>query len=130
MSELADQIAFLSACLEGTDIGLLELSTKQGDIRLRRNGSGNIEAAGSAPTDILAPSVGVFRRCHALHTQPLAQAGQRVTAGDPVGLLQIGALLVHVTAPHDGIVLEVLADDGQAVGYGTALVCITGDTHP
>ena len=39
-------------------------------------------------------------------------------------MLQVGALLIHVASPADGIVLDVLAADGAAVGYGTALVRI------
>jgi len=72
--------------------------------------------------DIPAPSVGIFHGTHPLQTAPLAEPGQRVTAGDAVALLQIGSLLVHVVAPQDGTLLEVLAEDGAAVGYGTALM--------
>lgn len=129
MPGLADQIPFLSRCLEGTDIELLELTIGQDIIRLRRDTFGQISApSASASTtsfDITAPCVGIFRRTHPLRTAPLVQAGQRITAGDPVGLLQIGALLVHVVAPKDGTVLDVLVEDGAAVGYGTTLVRFT-----
>jgi acetyl-CoA carboxylase biotin carboxyl carrier protein len=130
MPGIADQIRQLTSWLEGTDIELLELAVGEEVIRLRRDTSGQNSApfatpqASTASYDIPAPSVGVFRHAHPLRTAPLVHAGQRVAAGDPVGLLQIGALLVHVVAPKDGTVLEVLAEDGAAVGYGTALVRI------
>jgi acetyl-CoA carboxylase biotin carboxyl carrier protein len=131
MQAVADEIAFLGACLQGTDIELLELATQQAVVLLRRDRAGEAYTqappASTAPFEITAPSVGVFLRAHPLQTAPLAQAGQLLSPGDPVGVLQIGALLVHVTAPKDGIVLEILAEDGAAVGYGTALVRVMGD---
>ncbi len=133
MPGLGDQIPFLSRCLQGTDIELLELTIGQDVIRLRRDTFGQISAASELAStisfDITAPCVGIFRRTHPLRTAPLVQAGQRLTAGDPVGLLQIGALLIHVVAPKDGTVLDVLAEDGVAVGYGTALVRLTGNRN-
>lgn len=128
MPGIADRIPQLARLLDGTDIELLELTAGTELVRLRRNIPGPGPApcapagAGAVPFDIPAPSVGVFRRGHPLRTAPLVQAGQSVAAGDPVGVLQIGALLIHAVAPKDGTVLEVLAEDGAAVGYGTALV--------
>lgn len=130
MSGLADEIPFLSRCLEGTDIELLELTNGRDVIRLRPGMPGHIStplASGSeAPFDIMAPSVGVFRYTHPLRKTSLAQAGQQLMAGDPVGVLQIGELLVHVVAPKDGTVLGALVEDGAVVGYGTALIRFTG----
>jgi acetyl-CoA carboxylase biotin carboxyl carrier protein len=123
-----EQVRLFSRWLEGTDIALFELTTGQDVIRLRRDPAGPNAPPPEPTVDaamIPAPSVGLFRRAHPLHTTPLVQPGQRVDAGDPVGLLQIGALLVHVVAPHAGTVLAVLAEDGAAVGYGTALIRFT-----
>ena len=41
-------------------------------------------------------------------------------AGAVVGLLQVGPLLLQITAPRAGIVASVAAE--AVVGYGTALV--------
>lgn len=124
MPAIADQIKELSALLQETDIELLELEHGSDVIRLRRDTSGQIAAppASAGTFEIPAPSVGIFLRAHPLRTAPIVEPGQSVTVGDPVGLLQIGALLVHVVAPRDGTMLELLADDGAAVGYGTALM--------
>jgi acetyl-CoA carboxylase biotin carboxyl carrier protein len=126
MPGLADQIPFLSRCLQGTDIELLELTNGPESVRLRRDGETVSSVAEVKPeaVEIKAPSLGVFRRVHPLQAAPLAQTGQHLAKGDPVGLLQVGALLIHVASPADGIVLDVLAADGAAVGYGTALVRI------
>ena len=120
------QITLLSRWLEGTDIVLLELTGAQGSIRLRRDPADthavHAEEAISAPTTILAPSVGIFRRAHPCRIAPLVEPGARVAEGDAVGLLQIGALLLHVRAPHAGTVLAMLAEDGAVLGYGAPLV--------
>lgn len=128
MPAIADQIRELSGLLDGTDIELLELDLGTEIIRLRRDTSGQSVAPaasgqnGTATFDVPAPSVGIFRRTHPLRTVPLVEPGQRVATGDPIGMLQIGALLVHVVAPKDGTVIDLLAEDGAAVGYGTALM--------
>ena len=124
----AEQVQLFSGWLEGTDIELLELSIGQEVLRLRRGAVGGtaptwIEAA---PSTICAPSVGLFRHSHPIRTAPLVRPGQHVHEGEPVGLLQVGALLVHVVAPCAGTVLEVVAEDGAAVGFGAPLVRFMG----
>ena len=64
----------------------------------------------------------MFRAAHPAQDVPLAQAGRRVAAGEAVGLVQVGPLLVHVAAPASGVVGEVLAAEGVTVGYGTPLL--------
>ena len=120
----------LAAWLAGTDIGLLELRTPQGTLRLGRQGDEIIELPDEdAEPELLvihAPSVGVFLHSHPLAAAPLVRIGERVEAGQTVGLLKIGPLLLPVTAPQAGIVDGLQAVDGLAVGYGTPLV----DLHP
>jgi acetyl-CoA carboxylase biotin carboxyl carrier protein len=64
----------------------------------------------------------VFRHSHPLHTAPLVWPGADVRAGQPLGLLQIGALLLPVTAPKDATLVTMLIADGESVGYATALI--------
>jgi len=53
-----------------------------------------------------------------------------VRAGDPLGLLRIGALLIAVVAPRDGVVDRMLAADGALVGYGAPLARLRVDPEP
>jgi acetyl-CoA carboxylase biotin carboxyl carrier protein len=123
-----DDIRQLSAWLEATDIDMMELQGPGARLCLRRNGtriaiaSHSAEGAAGPCTVVQAPSVGVFLHEHPLRGEPLAGRGTRVRAGQVVGLLQIGALLLPVTAPQDGIIEAVLVAQGTAVGYGTPLV--------
>jgi acetyl-CoA carboxylase biotin carboxyl carrier protein len=121
--------AHLAKALDGTDIGLLELRTPQGTLRLRRDGS-KVVATTASHITVAASSVGVFRHGHPLRAAPLAPPGTRVRAGDPLGLLRIGALLIAVVAPRDGVVDRMLAADGALVGYGAPLARLRVDPEP
>ena len=128
-----DSVRQLSAWLADTDIALLELSGPGLSLRLHKDGDpGAIEARqGAVPPPaapaqhqgltVRAPSVGVFLATHPLHATPLALPGARLRAGEPIGLMQIGALLLPVDAPQDAIVRAVLATPGTPVGFGTPL---------
>ena len=124
------QVQELAAWLAATDVGLLELRTPEGVLRLGRAaepGSGIVELDAHdedspAACVAAAPSVGVFLHAHPLHAEPVARLGERVSAGQPVGLMKIGPLLLPVHAPQSGVAIAFLVPDGQAVGWGTPLV--------
>lgn len=130
MQDTALRAPQLAAWLANTDIGLLELRTPNGTLRLGRQGDNIIELPDEeAELELLAiraPSLGVFLQSHPLATTPLVRTGQRVEAGQTIGLLKIGPLLLPVTTPQAGIVDSIHAADGLAVGYGTTLF----DLHP
>lgn len=124
-------VSRLAAWLAGTDIGLLELRTPQGTLRLGRKGEDIVELPEEEEEEIelvsiRAPSLGIFLHGHPMAAVPLARLGARVAAGQAVGLLKIGPLLLPVTAPQAGIVDGIHAADGVAVGYGSPLI----DLHP
>ena len=128
-----DQIRQLAAWLAATDIGLLELRTPQGHIRLRRDAAGEVahetmsEPGGGDAIrlhPVVAPSVGVFLHRHPLHDTPLIRVGQPVEAGQTIGLLRVGMLLLPVTAALSGVVDSVPTAHGSTVGYGTVLITL------
>lgn len=125
MQDTALRAPQLAAWLANTDIGLLELRTPNGTLRLGRQGDNIIELPDEeAELELLAiraPSLGVFLQSHPLATTPLVRTGQRVEAGQAIGLLKIGPLLLPVTTPQAGIVDSIHAADGLAVGYGAQL---------
>ena len=132
MQDVALQASQFAAWLADTDIGLLELRTPQGTLRLGRLGDDIVELpadmaeaeAGLVPVN--APSVGVFLHNHPMAAVPLVCIGERVAAGQAVGLLKIGPLLLPVTAPQAGIVDGIHVANDVVIGYGTPLV----DLHP
>jgi acetyl-CoA carboxylase biotin carboxyl carrier protein len=130
MQDTALRTPQLAAWLAGTDIGLLELRTPQGTLRLGRQGDDIVELpaevteAGTVP--VHAPSVGVFLHSHPLAAAPLVRIGENVLAGQTVGLLQIGPLLLPVTVTQAGEVIAMCVAHGLPVGYGMPLV----ELHP
>lgn len=132
---MLERVAQLSAWLANTDIGLLELRTPQGILRLGRQGDDIVELPmeeeeeeerEAEPVTVKASSVGLFLHTHPVATEPLARIGQRVDAGQLIGLLNIGPLLLPVSAPQAGIVDARHVESGIAVGYGAPLI----DLHP
>ena len=135
-----DSLQQLSASLDDAGIGLLELRGPGVLLRLGRDAA---EAAppgerivatpdtstGAQPPGVTvnAPAAGVFLHAHPMQSTSLAPVGTRVDAGAPLGLLQIGALLLPVLAPRAAIVAGLLVADGALVGYGTPLVDLDPD---
>ncbi|WP_198083853.1 acetyl-CoA carboxylase biotin carboxyl carrier protein subunit [Variovorax sp. E3] len=132
MKEVALQAGQFAEWLADTDIGLFELHTPHGSLRLGREGGEIVElplldaADAVAPTVVRAPSVGVFLRSHPLADAPLARIGEQVPAGQTVGLLQIGPLLLPVTTAEAGEIAAMCVAHGLPVGYGMPLV----ELHP
>ncbi|MBL8344372.1 MAG: acetyl-CoA carboxylase biotin carboxyl carrier protein subunit [Rubrivivax sp.] len=125
-----DLVRRLSDWLAGTDIAWLELRGPGMQVCLHNDGS-RVDAVPDgewlAPTraeevEVRAASVGIFLHSHPLREAPLATPGQPVGAGQPLGLLRIGSLLLPVTAPREGTFVGHAAEHGRTVGYGTPLL--------
>jgi acetyl-CoA carboxylase biotin carboxyl carrier protein len=120
----------LSAALAGSDVVELELRGPGVHLRLRQDGAGVAQLAPAGPAAgevIAAPGPGLFLDRHPLHRAPLAPSGMRVAAGDLVGLLRVGALLLPVTAPRAGVIGAALVARDSAVGFGTPLFLLHED---
>jgi len=129
-----DQLRDLTAWMDAAGIDELELIGP--GFRLRLGGGGLQTPDGpavelerdAAPAStpfrqiVAAPTVGLFLHRHPLHTAMLAPEGTQVLAGQALGLLRIGPLLVPVIAPRDGIVGAMLVAHETVVGFGTGLV--------
>jgi acetyl-CoA carboxylase biotin carboxyl carrier protein len=129
-----DQLQQLSAWLAATDVALLELRGPDEHLRLRHDGTRVEVVEDDAPPTQEGPSanagrivataisVGVFLHHHPLQQTPLARSGTRVRAGQTLGLLQIGSLLLPVSVPQAAVVTGPLVEHGETVGYGTPLI--------
>jgi acetyl-CoA carboxylase biotin carboxyl carrier protein len=129
----SDRVRQLSDWLSDTDIARLELRGPGESICLQR-ADGRIVVAQDEPgpegeatrVAATAASVGVFLHRHPLRDTAIAETGVTVRCGQLVGLLQIGALLLPVTSPCDGVVAAMLLEHGETAGYGARLV----ELHP
>ena len=83
-------------------------------------------AAPAAPVGetIDAPMIGVFYRRPAPGAEVFAQPGDRVEADTTIGIIEIMKLMNPIAAGKAGVLGEFLAQDAQAVEFGTPLVII------
>lgn len=83
--------------------------------------------AGAGDYAVTAPSVGVFWRSPEPGAAPFVEVGQRVNAGDTIGIVEIMKLMNNVSSVVSGTVTAVHIENGGAVEFGTALVSIAAD---
>ena len=70
---------------------------------------------------VRAPLVGTFYVAPAPGEPPFAAPGTQVKKGETLCLIEAMKMMSQVPAPADCAVEEVLAADGEAVGYGAPL---------
>ena len=118
----------LIARLRASRLGELEVRSDGWRVRLRRDPAANVRPAGATTTGV-APDVDVEIAGSAARSPavgyfipaPGLVVGAAVQVGDLLGTVDVLGITQEVTAPADGIVSRVLAEQGQAVEYGQAL---------
>ena len=70
---------------------------------------------------VKSPMVGTFYRQSAPGAKPFVEVGQAVKTGEPVCIIEAMKLLNEIEADHDGIIKEILVENGQPVEYGQPL---------
>jgi biotin carboxyl carrier protein len=86
-------------------------------------------AAAKGSHEVVAPTDGVFYRAPAIGAKPYVAVGDRLTAGQPVGLIEVMKTFNPIAyggagLPDDAEIVEILASDGQEVRAGQALVLV------
>lgn len=138
---IKDYIAGIAASLASAGIEEFELTapgrrvrlrrgaTQQAPVTLKGRASSDAEAVQDPRRDLISsPSVGAFLHGHPSQGEPLVVPGDAVSAGQLVGLLQIGPILLPVVAPKHGTIAAVLASDGAPVGYADPLIQLSPQT--
>lgn len=83
-------------------------------------------AAASAPAEpegveVKAPLVGTFYAAPAPGEAPFVSVGDTVKKGQTLCVLEAMKMMSEVPAPMDCVILEVLAKDGELMGFDTPL---------
>ena len=73
---------------------------------------------------IKAPMVGTFYRTASPEAAPLVDIGSTVKEGDLIGIIESMKQIHEIESECDGVVRSILAENGQAVEYGTPLFII------
>ena len=118
----------LLARLRASRLGELEVRTADWRVRLRRDPRAGTRAASTAApaadgahAELADGSVARSTAVGYFTPAPDLVVGRSVQAGDLLGTVDVLGISQEVTAPADGVIAEVLAEDGQAVEYGQAL---------
>ncbi|MET8976870.1 biotin/lipoyl-containing protein [Streptomyces sp. NPDC004539] len=77
-----------------------------------------------AGAGVTSSSVGTFYRRPEPGAEPFVRVGDRVRAGQQLAIVEVMKLMIPVEADRDGVVTEVLAEDGQSVEYGQLLFAL------
>ncbi len=71
-----------------------------------------------------APMVGTFYRGASPQDPPFVEVGDRVSPGDPLGLIEVMKLFTTIEAQEAGRIVEIVAENATAVEYDQALFII------
>lgn len=98
-------------------------------------GNGNVTATGNTGTAkaepaeidgklVKAPLVGTFYCAPSPEETPFVTVGQSVKKGDVVAIIEAMKLMNEITAPADGVVKSIFAENGNMVEYGEVLMVL------
>ncbi|CDM62890.1 MULTISPECIES: hypothetical protein [Rhizobium] len=134
-SEL-ETLESISECLAINGVETIEITTLDGSVRITSSGGirkHQEQAAGPATPALLsqtviarAPIAGVFLPAHPDHTANEISSGDSVEAGQLVGFVRVGPVLVAVRAEGRAEVAKLDQNGGSLVGYGDVLICHRG----
>jgi acetyl-CoA carboxylase biotin carboxyl carrier protein len=79
------------------------------------------EAAAPEGHVMKSPMVGTFYRQSAPGAKAFVEVGQTVKAGETVCIIEAMKLLNEIEADRDGVIKEILVENGQPVEYGQPL---------
>jgi len=73
---------------------------------------------------VTAGLVGLFHHGRSPDDEPMVSVGDQVAQGQVIGTIEALRKLTDVIAPADGVIAQVLVDDGEPVQYGDRLFAI------
>lgn len=126
-------IAELDLTQDGTHIRILKRPSAEAQPAPARPGGGSDPQAPSAnhkdgpapgaPADIVvsAPMHGVFYRSAAADEPPLVEVGARIEAGQKICTIEAMKTFIDIAAETSGVVLAILAENGDEIAAGQAL---------
>jgi len=71
-----------------------------------------------------SPMVGTFYRAASPDSEPFVHEGDSVRKGQTVCIIEAMKMMNEVEAPAAGRIVRIIADNGQAIEYGQALMII------
>ena len=128
----------IAVWLEKAGVSAIEIDMEDGrHVRIVMDGEACLRAD-DGPRDMIsttpasvsaakAPFAGHFLDTHPARDVPAAAEGAAVAAGDIVGFIKVGPLLLPVRAPAAGTLNESSVKAGNLVGYGDTIFPIAAE---
>ncbi len=134
-----------------SNISELEITEAEGKVRIVKGPVGGVAAptymqapagapappaaaaaappAAEAPAEsegkvIKSPMVGTFYRSASPGAKSFAEVGDTVKIGEPVCIIEAMKIMNEIEADHEGKVLRILCENGQAVEFGQPLFIV------
>jgi len=73
---------------------------------------------------IKSPMVGTFYRAASPGAKPFAETGDNVKLGQAICIIEAMKIMNEIEADHEGKVLRILCENGQAVEFGQPLFIV------
>ena len=80
------------------------------------------EVTAKTGTDVVSPIVGVFYAAPSPESEPFVKVGDRVEAGQVIGIVEAMKLMNEIESDVSGIVVEICVQNGDGVEYGQPLI--------
>lgn len=130
--------------IENSPLMTLELETEDFKLKLSKNKFEPIEVISPQPVQtietskpnespvskneeglvIKSPLVGTFYASPTINGNPYVEVGQPVKRGQVVCIVEAMKIMNEITSPFDGVLKEVLVNNGDVVGYDDIIMVI------
>ncbi len=135
-----EKIRTLIALMEENELVNLEVSSDDEHISLTRHYdapaptmmaapttstvqvAGDVKATVKAGSVETSPMVGVFYSAPSPNDPPFVKIGQKVQAGDTLGIIEAMKIMNPLEATQSGIVDEILVDNSEVVQFGQPVI--------
>ncbi len=137
-----EKIRTLIALMEESELVNLEVSSDDEHISLTRHydapaptmmaapaaAGASIAAAEAAPAAVKAgsvetsPMVGVYYSAPSPNDPPFVKVGQKVQAGDTLGIIEAMKIMNPLEATQSGVIDEILVNNSEVVQFGQPVV--------
>lgn len=144
LSDVTTAVRSLVELMQANGLSKIDVTVGDVSIRLRAGGSRQeiVSVAPApevqiAPPAVLAPApvgyvvtapmIGTFYASSGPGEAPFVRVGDRIEAGQTIGIIEAMKIMNEIPADRGGIVIEIMVANTQAVEYGSPLLRITPD---
>ncbi len=96
------------------------------DIDFQETSDASCETAAKKPagTPVVSPIVGVFYAAPGPEAEPFVKIGERIEAGQVIGIVEAMKLMNEIKSDVSGVVTDICVQNGDGVEYGQALIYV------